>query len=176
MFETCAAGWRGHYLCDLFYCCSRLCPVLPVCDPLFCCYLRLVVLVVPICASRLSQMLFDWLIVTWIFSHLFSLWVVLIHIHDVCVYWLLVATVTIGRAAFRRIPRTTQGSVTPCCGLLVVARSLRLVILFFEECLELSGGVLLFVVGCLLLCDRYGWSYWFSRNDSNFAGMCYSLL
>ena len=54
----------GHYLCDLFYCCSRLCPVLPVCDPLSCCYLRLVILVVPICASRLSQTLFDWLIVT----------------------------------------------------------------------------------------------------------------
>ena len=34
--------------------------------------LRLVVLVVPICVSRLSQTLFDWLKVTWIFSRLFS--------------------------------------------------------------------------------------------------------
>ena len=106
----------------------------------------------------------------------FFLWVVLIHIHDVCVYRLLVAIVMASRAGFRRVPRTTQGYVTLCCGLLVVARSLRLVILFFEECLELHGGVLLFVVGCLLLCDRYVWSYCFSKNDSNFMGMCYSLL
>ena len=63
-----------------------------------------------------------------------------------------------------------------CCRLLVVVRSLRLVILFFEECLELSGGVLLFVVGCWLLCDHFVWSYWFSKNDLNFLGMCYSLM
>ena len=96
----------------------------------------------------------------------FFLWVVLIHIHDVCVYRLLVATVTASRAGFRRVPRTTQGCVTPCCGLLVVVRSLCLVVLFFEECLELSGGVLLSVVGCLLLCDCYVWLYWFLKNDS----------
>ena len=41
-------------------------------------------------------------------------------------------------------------------------RPLCLVVLVFEECLELCGGLLLFVVGCLLLCDRYDWSYWFS--------------
>ena len=41
----------------------RLCPVLPVCDPRFCCYLCLVILVIPICVLRLSQTLFDWLIV-----------------------------------------------------------------------------------------------------------------
>ena len=46
--------------------------------------------------------------------------------------------------------------------MLVIVRPLRLVVLVFEECLELRGGVLLFAVGCLLLCDRYGWSYWFS--------------
>ena len=86
------------------------------------------------------------------------------------------ANVTVGRAGFRRIPRTTQGCVTPYCGLLVVARSLRLVVLFFEECLELSGGVLLFVVGFLLLCNRYDWLYWFSKSGLNFTGICYSLL
>ena len=41
-------------------------------------------------------------------------------------------------------------------------QSLHLVVLFFEECLELSRGVLLFVVGCWLMCDHYDWSYWFS--------------
>ena len=61
---TDTTGWGGLYLCGLFYCCSRLCPVLPVSDPLSCCYLCLVVLVVPICVSRLSQTLSDWLIVT----------------------------------------------------------------------------------------------------------------
>ena len=34
--------------------------------------------------------------------------------------------------------------------------------LVFKECLKLRGGVLLFAVGCLLLCDRYIWLYWFS--------------
>ena len=58
------SGWGGHYLCGLFYCCSRLCPVLPVSNPLSCCYLHLVILVIPICVSRLSQMLSDLLIVT----------------------------------------------------------------------------------------------------------------
>ena len=71
------------------------------------------------------------------------------------------------RAGFRRVLQTTWGCVTPCCGLLVVARSLHLVILVFEECLELSRGVLLFVVGCLLLCDHYVWLYWFLKNVSN---------
>ena len=88
----------------------------------------------------------------------------------------MVAIVTASHTGFQRISRTTRGCVTPCCGLLVVARSLHLVILFFEECLELSGGVLLLAVGCLLLCDRYVWSYWFSKNDLDFAGMCYSLM
>ena len=58
--------------------------------------------------------------------------------------------------------QTLRGCVTLCCRLLVVAQSLRLVVLVFEECLELHGGVLLFAVGCLLLCDCYIWSYWFS--------------
>ena len=68
------------------------------------------------------------------------------------------------------------GCVTLCCRLLVIGRTLRLVVLVFEECLELSGGVLLFVVGCLLLGECYDWSYWFSKNVSNLAGLCYSLL
>ena len=42
-------------------------------------------------------------------------------------------------------------------------RLLRLVVLVFGWCLELHGGVLLFAVGCLLLCDCYVWSYWFSK-------------
>ena len=58
--------------------------------------------------------------------------------------------------------RTLQGCVTLCCWLLVIVQSLWLVILVFEECLELHGGVLLFIVGCLLLCNCYVWSYWFS--------------
>ena len=102
LFENCATGWEGHYLCGQFYCCSRLCPVLPVSDPSSCCYLCLVVLVVTICASRLSQMLFDWSIVTYIFSHLF-LWAVLMHILDVCVYQLLVATITMSCSGCRCI-------------------------------------------------------------------------
>ena len=56
---------------------------------------------------------------------------------------------------------------------------LRLVVLVFEECLELHREGLLFVVGCWLLCDRYVWSYWFSRNVLNFMGrvtLCCRLL
>ena len=133
------------------------------------------------------------------------MWVVLIHIHDVCVYRLLVAIVTASHAGFRRVPRTTWGCVTPCCGLLVVVnshldifapfsyglfsfifmmfvfigswwRSLRLVMLVFEGYLELHGGVLLLAVGCLLLHDHYIWSYCFLKNVSNLVGVCYSLL
>ena len=54
------------------------------------------------------------------------------------------------------------GKVTLLPRLLVVGQLLRLVILVFEECLELHGEILLFIVGCWLLCDRYVWSYWFS--------------
>ena len=71
--------------------------------------------------------------------------------------------VTASHTGFQRVSWTTRGCVTPCCRLLVVAWSLHLVILFFKECLQLSRGVLLFVVGCLLCCDRYIWSYWFSK-------------
>ena len=35
---------------------------------------------------------------------------------------------------------TSQGGVTLCCRLLVIVRSLRLVVLVFEECLELLWG------------------------------------
>ena len=48
--------------------------------------------------------------------------------------------------------------------LLVVVRLLQLIVLVFEECLELHREGLLFVVGCWLLCDCYDQSYWFSRN------------
>ena len=64
---------------------------------------------------------------------------------------------------FRRMSQTLQGCVTLRCRLLVVVRSLRLVVLVFEECLKLRRGVLLFDVGCWLLCDRYVWAYWFFR-------------
>ena len=80
------------------------------------------------------------------------------------------------RTGFRGMSQTSRGCVTLCCRLLVVVQSLCLVILVFEECLELCRGVLLFDVGCLLLCDRYAWSYWFSNNVSNFVGVCYSLM
>ena len=70
--------------------------------------------------------------------------------------------VTASCTGFRMISQTSWGCVTLCCRLLVIVRLLRLVILVFEECLELPSGVLLFAVGCLLLCDRYIWSYWFS--------------
>ena len=89
------------------------------------------------------------------------MWVVLIRIHDVCVYRLLVAIITDSRTVFRRMSRTSRGCVTLCRRQLVVVRSLRLVVVVFEECLELCSGVLLFAVGCLLLCNRYVWSYWF---------------
>ena len=39
---------------------------------------------------------------------------------------------------------------------------------FLKKCLELCGGVLLFDVGCWLLCDRYVWWYWFSNIVSLF--------
>ena len=52
---TCVTCFIVALDCVLFYLSAILCPV--VC-------LRLVILVVPICASRLSQMLFDWLKVT----------------------------------------------------------------------------------------------------------------
>ena len=48
------------------------------------------------------------------------------------------------------------------CRLLVIVRSLPLVVLVFKGCFELHGGVVLFVVGCWLLCDCYDWLYWFS--------------
>ena len=54
------------------------------------------------------------------------------------------------------------GKVTVLPRLLAVGQLLRPVVLVFEECLELRRGVLLFVVGCSLLCDRYVWLYWFS--------------
>ena len=68
------------------------------------------------------------------------------------------------------------GCVTLCCRLLVDARSLRLVVLVFEEWHELCRNLVLFVVGCLLLCDCYDWSYWFSKSGLNFMGICYPLL
>ena len=67
-----------------------------------------------------------------------------------------------GCTVFRRMSQTLRGCVTLHCRLLVIVRLLRLVIQFFEECLKLHGGVLLFVAGCWLLCDHYVWSYWFS--------------
>ena len=72
------------------------------------------------------------------------------------------AIVTASRTGCQVVSRTSWGCVTLCCRLLVIMQSLRLVILVFEECLKLSGGVLPFVVGCRLLCDCYDWSYWFS--------------
>ena len=114
------------------------------------------------------------------------------HIHDVCVYRLLVATVTMSPSGcccilqgfflllkciklfvylgdlcdwlcwFSDVLVTFAGKVTLLNRLLVVVQLLRLVILVFEECLELHGEELLFIVGCWLLCYRYVWSYWFS--------------
>ena len=63
---------------------------------------------------------------------------------------------------FSKNVSTSQGCVTLCCRLLVIVRSLRLVVLVFDECLELHGGVLLFAVGCWSMCDRYDRLYWFS--------------
>ena len=114
------------------------------------------------------------------------------HIHDVCVYWFLVATVTTSHSGcrcilqrcllplkciklfvyfeglmrlvvlvFRMFLWPLWGNITLLPRLLVVVRLLQLVILVFEECSALHGEMLLFIVGCLLLCDRYVWSYWF---------------
>ena len=58
--------------------------------------------------------------------------------------------------------QTSWGCVTLCCRLLVIVWLLCLVILVFKECLELHGGVLLFAVGCLLMCGCYIWSDRFS--------------
>ena len=66
-----------------------------------------------------------------------------------------------GRAGFRMFLWPLHGNVTLLPRLLVVVRLLRLVVLVFEECFELHGEGLLFVVGCWLLCNRYVWSYWF---------------
>ena len=147
MFENCTTGWGGRYLCGLFYCCSRLCPVLPVSDPLSCCYLHLVVLVVPICASRLSQTLSDWLIVTYIFLHPF-LWAVLMHIHDVCVYQLFGATVTTSRSGCHCI---LQGSflLLKCIKLFVYLSDLCDWLCWFSNVLvAFAGGRSLYSPGC----------------------------
>ena len=80
------------------------------------------------------------------------------------------------RTCFQVVSQTSQWCVTLCCRLLVIVRLLHLVVLVFEECHELHGGVLLFVVGCLLFCECYVWSYWFSKNVLNFTEMCYSSL
>ena len=72
-----------------------------------------------------------------------------------------------------------KGPCTLPLGLLVVGQLLCPVILVFKECLEFYGEVLLFVVGCWLLCDHYIWSYWFSKNVLNFTGsvtLCCRLL
>ena len=49
-------------------------------------------------------------------------------------------------------------------------RSLRLVVLVFERCPELTWGCVTLGVGCLLLCDHYVWSDWFSKNVLNLCG------
>ena len=76
---------------------------------------------------------------------------------------------------FLRNVSNLVGCVTLCCRMPVAVRPLRWVELVFEECLKLSGGVSFFVVGCLLLRDRYDWSYWFWRNVSNLVGVWFAL-
>ena len=78
--------------------------------------------------------------------------------------------ITTGHAVFQRMSQTLRWCGILCCRLLVIVRSLRLVVLFSEECLGLCGGVVLFVVGCLLLYDHYNWSYFFPKNVSNLCG------
>ena len=87
--------------------------------------------------------------------------------------------VTASCTGFWVVSRTSWGCVTLCCRLLVIVQSLPLVVLVFEECLELCDGVLLFAVGCLLLSDCYIWFYWFSKNVSNLVGgvtLCCRLM
>ena len=110
------------------------------------------------------------------YFHAFFLWVVLIHIHDVCVYWLWWQSLWLVVLVFRGCLEFSWGCVTLCCRLLVIVQSLRLVVLFFEEFLELHDGMLPFLVVCLLLCIHYDWPYCFSKNVLNFAGVCYSFL
>ena len=54
-------------------------------------------------------------------------------------------------------------------------RTLWLVVLVFKLYLVLHGGVLLHIMACLLLRDRYVWLYCFSKNASNLVGVCYSF-
>ena len=68
------------------------------------------------------------------------------------------------------------GKVTLLPRLVVVVQLFWLVVLIFVKCLELHGEVILFVVGCWLLCDHYVWSYWFLWNVLNFMRRCYSSL
>ena len=79
-------------------------------------------------------------------------------------------TYTTGRVGYQMFLWPLRGKVTLLPRLLVVVQLLRLVILVFEECSELHGEGLLFVVGCWLLCDHYVWSYWFSKDVLNFTG------
>ena len=80
----------------------------------------------------------------------------------------MVAIITASRIGFRRMSLTSRGCVIFRCRLLVIVRLLWLVVLVFEGSLELHGGVLLFNVGCWLLCDCYIWSYWFPNIVSLF--------
>ena len=77
------------------------------------------------------------------------------HIHDVYVYRLLVAIVTISRAGLQRVFELHGLCGIPCCGLPVIVRSLRLVVLVLGNWLELGGGMFLFAVGCSSVRDCY---------------------
>ena len=71
------------------------------------------------------------------------------HIHDVCVYRLLVATVTSGCIGFQRMSWTLWGGVTLHCRLLVIVQSLHLVVLVFTlPCL--NRCYFFFLKSCLL--------------------------
>ena len=80
------------------------------------------------------------------------------------------ATYATGRDGFWISLWLLWGKVTVLPRLLVVGQLLWLVIPVFEECLELHGGVLLFIVGCWLLCDCYVWSYCFRRMSRTSRG------
>ena len=168
-------SWRSRYLSGLFYGCSRLCPILPVWDPLFCCYLHLVVLVIPIWVSRLSQN---------------TIWLAESHLDifapfpvgcSSCIFMMFTISGSDGDCYDELfwLPLNSVKSINCHYNVWIINylwRPIRLVVLVFKGRCDLYGGKLLFSVGCWLCYDCYVWSCRFLIVIVTFWGGGFSLL